>query len=224
MQGAAFYLSGAALVIVGWTIVGVCVEAYGFWLLFCEFLPTVLQFSRRVPFMSKMLDMPFLKVVRCLTLHSCSNSKDCSKERRLLLGHLCLLWMSAIAKFGMHHNLCIRSCLNMLQLVGCPSVRGLIYVDCDWFGCAGDEQNYPDGRLANIDGGCERAQQMTAAAATLVQHWAIPAATQDLQAMHQRGHCVLSRHGGKTAAPAAAGSEQHIREGARCLHSMRFCP
>jgi hypothetical protein len=65
VQGSAFYLSGAALVIVGWTIVGLCVEAYGFWLLFCEFLPTVLQFSRRVPFMSKVLDMPVLKVVSC---------------------------------------------------------------------------------------------------------------------------------------------------------------
>lgn len=63
LQGSAFYLSGAGLVIVGWTIIGLCVEAYGFWLLFCEFLPTVLQFSRRVPFMSKVLDMPFLKVV-----------------------------------------------------------------------------------------------------------------------------------------------------------------
>lgn len=63
LQGSAFYLSGAGLVVVGWTIIGLCVEAYGFWLLFCEFLPTVLQFSRRVPFMSKVLDMPFLKVV-----------------------------------------------------------------------------------------------------------------------------------------------------------------
>lgn len=44
-------------------MIGLCIEAYGFWLLFCEFLPTVLQFSRRVPFMSKVLDMPFLKVV-----------------------------------------------------------------------------------------------------------------------------------------------------------------
>lgn len=63
VQGSAFYLSGAGLVIVGWTMIGLCIEAYGFWLLFCEFLPTVLQFSRRVPFMSKVLDMPFLKVV-----------------------------------------------------------------------------------------------------------------------------------------------------------------
>lgn len=69
LQGSAFYLSGAVLVIVGWTIIGLCVEAYGFWLLFCEFLPTVLQFSRRVPFMSKVLDMPFLKVVSVCARH-----------------------------------------------------------------------------------------------------------------------------------------------------------
>lgn len=64
LQGSAFYLSGAALVIVGWTVIGLCVEAYGFWLLFCEFIPTVLQFSRRVPFLSKALDLPFFKAVR----------------------------------------------------------------------------------------------------------------------------------------------------------------
>lgn len=63
VQGSAFYLSGAGLVIIGWTVIGLCLEAYGFWLLFCEFLPTVLQFSRRVPFMSKVLEMPFLKAV-----------------------------------------------------------------------------------------------------------------------------------------------------------------
>jgi hypothetical protein len=64
-------------VIVGWTIIGLCVEAYGFWLLFCEFLPTVLQFSRRVPFMSRFLDMPFLKVVSSpavMQASSCHNS------------------------------------------------------------------------------------------------------------------------------------------------------
>lgn len=63
LQGSAFYLSGAALVIVGWTIIGLCLEAYGFWLLFCEFIPVVLQYARRVPFMSKVLDIPGLKAV-----------------------------------------------------------------------------------------------------------------------------------------------------------------
>lgn len=48
----------------GWTIVGLALEGYGFWLLFCEFIPVVLQYSRRIPFMSKMLDVPALKAVR----------------------------------------------------------------------------------------------------------------------------------------------------------------
>jgi hypothetical protein len=63
LQGSAFYLSGAGLVIIGWTIIGLCLEAYGFWLLFCEFIPVVLQYSRRIPFMSKVLDVPGLKAV-----------------------------------------------------------------------------------------------------------------------------------------------------------------
>jgi len=43
--------------------VGLILEAYGFWLLFMEFIPTALQFFRRVPFMSRVLEMPFMKAV-----------------------------------------------------------------------------------------------------------------------------------------------------------------
>jgi hypothetical protein len=63
MQGSALYLAGCALVLVGWTVVGLCVELYGFWLLFCEFIPTALQFFRRTPVLGKLLDMPLLKMV-----------------------------------------------------------------------------------------------------------------------------------------------------------------
>jgi hypothetical protein len=35
-QGSAFYLGGCVLVVVGWTVIGLCLEIYGFWLLFCE--------------------------------------------------------------------------------------------------------------------------------------------------------------------------------------------
>ena len=45
LQGSAFYLGGCGLVVYGWTVVGLVLEAYGFWLLFCEFFPTVLQAS-----------------------------------------------------------------------------------------------------------------------------------------------------------------------------------
>lgn len=56
-------MGGAVLVVVGWTLVGFLVEGYGFWLLFCEFLPTVLGYLRRVPFLAKVLDNPALKGV-----------------------------------------------------------------------------------------------------------------------------------------------------------------
>lgn len=63
-QGSAFYLGGAALVVIGWTMVGLVLEAYGFWLLFCEFIPTVLSYSRRVPIVGKALEVPWLRTVR----------------------------------------------------------------------------------------------------------------------------------------------------------------
>jgi hypothetical protein len=50
-------------VVIGWTIIGLCIEAYGFWLLFCEFIPVVLQYSRRIPFLTKLLDIPWLRTV-----------------------------------------------------------------------------------------------------------------------------------------------------------------
>jgi hypothetical protein len=62
-KGSAFYLGGCALVVYGWTVIGLLVELYGFWLLFCEFFPTVLQFARRIPFLGRLLDMPIFKTI-----------------------------------------------------------------------------------------------------------------------------------------------------------------
>jgi hypothetical protein len=63
-QGSAFFLGGVALVVWGWAIVGMAVEAYGFWLLFAGFFPTVLSFLRRIPVLGSTLDLPMLKSVR----------------------------------------------------------------------------------------------------------------------------------------------------------------
>jgi hypothetical protein len=62
-QGSGFFLGGTALVLVGWTFIGLCVEAYGFWLLFSGFIPNVLLFIRRVPYVGKFFDLPVLKTV-----------------------------------------------------------------------------------------------------------------------------------------------------------------
>lgn len=50
-------------VVYGWTWVGFAIETYGFWVLFKGFIPNVLQFSRRIPMLGKVLDLPFLKTV-----------------------------------------------------------------------------------------------------------------------------------------------------------------
>jgi hypothetical protein len=68
LQGSSFFLGGAFLVVIGWTIIGLLVEAYGFWLLFSGFFPTVLQFFRRVPLLGKVLDLPILKTVSSVQL------------------------------------------------------------------------------------------------------------------------------------------------------------
>lgn len=62
-KGSLFYLGGSGLVVFGWTFIGLIVEAYGFWLLFCQFIPIILQYSRRLPFFGKILDLPVLKTV-----------------------------------------------------------------------------------------------------------------------------------------------------------------
>eukprot|EP01024_Parvocaulis_polyphysoides_P010831 TRINITY_DN13808_c0_g1_i3.p3 TRINITY_DN13808_c0_g1~~TRINITY_DN13808_c0_g1_i3.p3 ORF type:complete len:140 (+),score=28.28 TRINITY_DN13808_c0_g1_i3:156-575(+) len=62
-KGSAFFLGGAAFVLWGWTIIGLIIETYGFWLLFAAFFPTALQFFRKLPYVGKILDAPFLKSI-----------------------------------------------------------------------------------------------------------------------------------------------------------------
>ncbi len=87
-QGSAFYLAGCLLVVIGWTVIGLVVELYGFYLLFCEFLPTALQFFKRMPIMGKILELPFIKMVRCAALrrtvvHACARDAraPCAEAR-----------------------------------------------------------------------------------------------------------------------------------------------
>eukprot|EP00887_Chlorella_sp_A99_P003235 scaffold9.g3235.t1 len=62
-RGSGCFGGGVALVVWGWTFVGFALEAYGFWLLFSAFFPTVLSFLRRMPFLKRVLDLPAFKAV-----------------------------------------------------------------------------------------------------------------------------------------------------------------
>jgi ABC-type Co2+ transport system permease subunit len=61
--GSVCFLGGSSLIIFSWTLIGLAIQAYGFWRLFSAFFPTVLQYARQVPFVSKVLDMPIVKNV-----------------------------------------------------------------------------------------------------------------------------------------------------------------
>lgn len=60
-KGSLFFLTGFVLVIVGWAMVGMAIQAYGFVLLFSGFLPTLLVFLQRVPVLGWVLDQPFMR-------------------------------------------------------------------------------------------------------------------------------------------------------------------
>jgi hypothetical protein len=62
-KGSAFFCGGLVLVVWGWTLVGFCLETYGFWSLFSGFFPTALSFLRRMPVLRPILDMPVLKTL-----------------------------------------------------------------------------------------------------------------------------------------------------------------
>lgn len=63
LKGSACFLVGVTLILVKWALVGICVETYGFWLLFSGFFPVVLGFLRRLPVLGRLLDLPVLKTV-----------------------------------------------------------------------------------------------------------------------------------------------------------------
>lgn len=81
LQGSTFFWVGFGFVVWGWTIIGFCVETYGFFLLFSGFFPTALSFLRRVPVLGKILDAPGIKNVRFWTLNPNSSALPLPRSR-----------------------------------------------------------------------------------------------------------------------------------------------
>jgi len=55
---------GFALVLLGWAMLGMGAQSYGFVLLFADFLPTALPFARKVPVLGYVLSLPPVRTVR----------------------------------------------------------------------------------------------------------------------------------------------------------------
>ncbi|XP_046864142.1 vesicle transport protein GOT1B-like [Xenia sp. Carnegie-2017] len=63
LKGSAFFIGGIFVVLIGWPMVGMALESYGFILLFGGFLPVVVNFLRRVPFIGNILNIPGISSV-----------------------------------------------------------------------------------------------------------------------------------------------------------------
>ncbi|XP_072034795.1 vesicle transport protein GOT1B-like [Amphiura filiformis] len=58
LKATAFFIGGMLIVLIGWPLIGMCVETYGFFLLFGGFLPVAINFLRRVPVIGTLLNLP----------------------------------------------------------------------------------------------------------------------------------------------------------------------
>merc|ERR1712137_1063669 len=58
VKGTTCFFGGIFIALLGWTIIGMLVEAYGFFNLFGDFFPIVLATLHRVPVIGPLLDLP----------------------------------------------------------------------------------------------------------------------------------------------------------------------
>ncbi|XP_062601479.1 vesicle transport protein GOT1B-like [Saccostrea cucullata] len=68
LKATSFFVGGILIVLLGWPVIGMCVEMYGFFLLFSGFFPVAVNFLRRVP-NYKILDLPYIRTVSTLYIH-----------------------------------------------------------------------------------------------------------------------------------------------------------
>ncbi|XP_036835838.1 vesicle transport protein GOT1B isoform X1 [Oncorhynchus mykiss] len=59
-KATSFFLGGVLVVLIGWPIIGVVLEIYGFFLLFRGFFPVAVGFIRRLPVLGSILNLPVI--------------------------------------------------------------------------------------------------------------------------------------------------------------------
>ncbi|CAH1786379.1 unnamed protein product [Owenia fusiformis] len=58
LKATGFFFGGILIVLIGWPLIGMCLETYGFVLLFSGFFPVAINFLRRVPVLGSLLNLP----------------------------------------------------------------------------------------------------------------------------------------------------------------------
>jgi hypothetical protein len=63
LKGTACFLGGIGLVLLGWPVIGMGVEGFGFLNLFGDFFPIALGFLRNMPVVGSLLNLPIIRSV-----------------------------------------------------------------------------------------------------------------------------------------------------------------
>jgi len=64
LKGTFAFFGGIIIVlVVGWPLIGMLVEFYGFFVLFSGFLPVIISFIRRVPIVGSLLNLPLIRLI-----------------------------------------------------------------------------------------------------------------------------------------------------------------
>ncbi|KAK7098696.1 vesicle transport protein GOT1B-like [Littorina saxatilis] len=61
VKATGFFAGGILIVLLGWPVVGMILEMYGFFLLFGGFVPVAVNFLRRVPVVGTILNLPGIR-------------------------------------------------------------------------------------------------------------------------------------------------------------------
>tara|TARA_B110001452_G_scaffold229603_1_gene205548 strand:+ start:541 stop:1086 length:546 start_codon:yes stop_codon:yes gene_type:complete len=69
IKGTSCFLGGIGLVLLGWPVIGMGVEGFGFLNLFGDFFPIALGFMRNMPIIGTLLNLPAIRAVRSATAH-----------------------------------------------------------------------------------------------------------------------------------------------------------
>ncbi|KAG7160190.1 Vesicle transport protein GOT1A-like [Homarus americanus] len=59
-KGSGAFFGGILIVLFGWPLIGMCIEVYGFVVLFSGFFPVAVNFLRRMPVIGQILNLPFI--------------------------------------------------------------------------------------------------------------------------------------------------------------------
>ncbi|XP_075016527.1 vesicle transport protein GOT1B isoform X1 [Calonectris borealis] len=82
MKATGFFLGGVLIVLIGWPLIGMILEIYGFFLLFRGFFPVVVGFIRRVPVLGYLLNLPGISSITFIPSERLLDVKGAK-------GHLC---------------------------------------------------------------------------------------------------------------------------------------